>query len=180
MEIDGGAKYVQDRDRKINISLAAEGATGMRLSQFKDFRNAKWEPYSGSREIVLTEPDGEKVFYAQFSDDAGNLSEVISRKIILDTTPPKIREFVIDGGEEWTNDKDKKVELVIDASDAQEMVISDNPDFTNSSWKPYTRKIEEYILPGEDGEKVIFVKLRDEPGNESRIASAKINLKRSF
>jgi hypothetical protein len=42
----------------------------------------------------------EKTFYAQFSDDAGNYSEVVSTSIILDTTPPQIENFVIDDGEE--------------------------------------------------------------------------------
>jgi hypothetical protein len=180
ISIDDNAKYVQNKERKITISLSAEEATGMRVSNVKDFRNAKWEPYAASKEIVFTEPDGEKTFYVQFSDDAGNYSEVVSASIILDTTPPKIENFVIDGGEEWTNSADKTVHLKIEASDALEMMIGNDPDFSNATWVPYQQAIEGYPLPGDDGEKVIFLKLRDEAGNTSRVVTAKINLKRSF
>jgi hypothetical protein len=113
-------------------------------------------------------------------DDAGNHSEVTHAKIILDTTPPKFNKFTINNGEEWTNDEGKKVTLNIDATDATEMMIGHNPDFTGAAWEPFKQVISNFTLPGEDGEKIIFIKLRDEPGNTSRIVSAKINLKRSF
>ncbi len=178
--IDDGAKYVQNKDRKITLTLNAEGATGMRISPYKDFRNAKWEPYATSKEIIFTEPDGEKIFYVQFSDDAGNESEILNSKIILDTTPPKITEFTINNGEEWTNDPDKKVTLIINATNADEMMISTKPDFTDANWEPFKNEMPGFILPGDDGEKILFLKLRDEPGNVSRVVTAKINLKRSF
>ena len=180
ISIDNGAKYVENKDRKVTISLSAEGATGMRISPYKDFRNAQWEPYTTSKEIVFTEPDGKKTFYAQFIDDAGNQSEVVTSMIILDTTPPKINAFTIDNGEEWTNNPDKKVKIKIDATDALEMMIGNSPDFGNATWESFTGEIPDYILPGEDGEKILFLKLRDEPGNISRVVSSKINLKRSF
>jgi len=180
VNIDEGAKYVKSSDRKISISIGAEGATGMRISQYKDFRNTKWEPFATKKEIVFTEPDGEKSFFLQCSDDAGNESEIISSSIILDTTPPKINAFSIDNGEEWTNHSEKKVSLTIDASGAQEMMIGHNPDFSGATWEPYKSGLSDYILPGEDGEKILFLKLRDEPGNVSRVVTAKINLKRSF
>lgn len=180
LTIDNGAKYVQNRDRKITFSPKADGATGMRIGQNPELRDAKWEPYATSKEFTFTEPDGEKVFYAQFSDDAGNQSEIVSSKIILDTTPPKINKFAINGGEQWTNANDKRVNIEIDATDATEMMISDNAEFSNAAWQPFRQNIPDYILPGEDGEKTIFIRLRDEPGNVSRIANAKINLKRSF
>lgn len=180
ISIDNNAKYVHNKDRKITISLHAEGATGMRISQYEDFKDARWEPFAQSKEYVFTEPDGEKTFFAQFIDDAGNHSEVTHAKIILDTTPPKFNKFTINNGEEWTNDEGKKVTLNIDATDATEMMIGHNPDFTGAAWEPFKQVISNYTLPGEDGEKIIFIKLRDEPGNTSRIVSAKINLKRSF
>lgn len=178
--IDKGNKYVTNKDRKITIDISVEGATGMRISQNKGFRDVRWEAMATSKEIILSEADGEKTFYAQFSDDAGNLSEVVSSKIILDTTPPKLNTFTINDGAEWTNHAEKKVSLAIDAEGAMDMMVSDNPGFTNSSWQPFSASINAYELPGEDGEKMIFIKLKDETGNVSKTSSAKINLKRSF
>ncbi|MCK5372260.1 MAG: hypothetical protein KAQ62_27050, partial [Cyclobacteriaceae bacterium] len=180
ISIDNGAKYVMNKDRKITIEVSVEGATGMRISQNKSFRDVKWEPIVTSKELLLAEADGEKIFYAQFSDDAGNISEIVSGKIILDTTPPKLTKFAINNGAEWTNDTEKKVNLSIDAEGASEMIISDNASFTNSSWEPFKSTVTLFELPGEDGEKVLFIKLKDEQGNESKVATAKINLKRTF
>ncbi len=178
--IDGGAKFVSDKSRKIKLALKAEGATMMRVGRAKNLRDAKWEPLATEKEIVLSEPDGEKVFYAQFRDDAGNVTEIINSKIILDTTPPKISKFIINDGEEWTNNTEKKVTLNIDAEGATEMMVSSDPNFSNASWQPFKSKITDFILPGDDGEKILFLKLKDEPGNISRVARARINLKRSF
>jgi hypothetical protein len=180
LTIDDNAKYVQNKERKILFTLGAEGATGMRIGINQDFRNSRWEPYVTSKELILTTADGEKTFFGQFSDDAGNISEVVTATIILDTTPPKIEDFAIDGGKEWTNDAEKKVHLNINASGAFEMQISDNPDFAGARWEPFLPEVSGYVLPGEDGEKVLFLKLRDEAGNISRTAATKINLKRSF
>ncbi len=180
ISINGGAKFVADKERKIKIEMNAEGATGMRISQFKNFRDAKWEPIVTSKEIILSPPDGEKTFYIQFSDDAGNQSEIISSKIILDTTPPIIKKFLINDGAEWSNDAGKKVNLSIDAEGASEMVIGTRPGLDNSSWEPFKSSVSNYELSGDDGEKVLYLKLKDESGNISKIATAKIKLKRSF
>ena len=180
ISIDNGAKYVLNKERKIILDLKADGATGMRISQNKNFGDVRWEPFSSTKEIVLAEADGEKMYYAQFSDDAGNYSEVINSNIILDTTPPKLNVFSIDNGAEWTNNTEKKVTISIDAEGANEMMVCDNPEFNNCKWETYTKSISNFELPGDDGEKVLFIRLKDEVGNESRIGSAKINLKRSF
>lgn len=178
--IDDGAKYVTNKERRINLSIKVEGATGMRVSQNNTFRDVRWEPIATSKEFHLAIPDGEVEYFAQFSDDAGNLSPVVSSKIILDTTPPKINKLSINDGAEWTNHAEKKVSITIDAEGANEMMVSNNPMFADSSWEPYKKSISNFELPGEDGEKVVFIKLKDEPGNISKVATAKINLKRSF
>ncbi len=180
ISIDDGAKYVTSKDRKINISLNVDGASGMRISQNKSFRDVTWQALTSSKEIILAEADGEKIYYAQFRDDAGNLSEVVSSRIILDTSSPKLRNFAIDNGAEWTNHAEKKVILSIDAEGGDEMMISDNPSFNDSSWETFMPTIANFVLPGEDGEKNLFIKLRDEAGNVSRVVATKINLKRTF
>ncbi len=180
ISIDNGADFVTSRDGKITINLSVDGATGMRISENKSFRDVNWEAIATSKEVILEMSEGEKIFYAQFADDAGNLSEIVSAKIILDTTPPQVNKFTIDNGAEWTNHPEKRVSLSIEAEGANEMMVSDNPEFTNSSWEPFRTTVSNYELTGDDGEKILFIKLKDEPGNISRVATAKINLKRSF
>jgi hypothetical protein len=180
LSINGGDKYVLNKDRQITLELSVDDAHYMRVSRNEEFRNARWEPLSNQKIIILSEPDGEKVFYAQFRDEAGNDSEIVSSGIILDTKPPKITTFSIDRGLEWTNNAQKKVLISIKGDDAAEMMVSDKVSFEGADWLPYTQTIEDYILPGEDGEKNLYLILRDEAGNVSRPAHARINLKRSF
>jgi len=178
--IDNGAKYVENKDGKITLQLSVEDGQYMAISRYQHFRDSKWEPYTEQKEIILSEIDGEKTFYVQFRDEAGNPSQVVSASIILDTTPPDVLSFKIDNGAEWTNDPEKKVTISLDATKASEMLISDKATFEGADWEPFRNTIENYELPGEDGEKNVYLKLRDECGNESRIAHTKINLKRSF
>ncbi len=180
IEINKGDKYIIGSEKKMTIAISVEGAKFMRISTDKSFRGVDWEPTGGFKEMIILEGDGEKEVFAQFKDQADNLSEIVSDKIILDTTPPKINVFQIDNGEQWTNDKEKKVTLTIDADDATEMRIDHDPAFSTSSWKKYEKTVQNFILPGEDGEKVIFLMLKDEAGNSSKIVNAKINLKRTF
>jgi hypothetical protein len=66
----------------------ATGATKMHISTNK----ATWtalQPYATAMVCNLPAGDGTKSVYAQFADDAGNLSDIISAAITLDTTPPK-------------------------------------------------------------------------------------------
>ena len=177
--LNEGDKYVELSNRTVIISLHAEGATLMRISPDKDFKNTGWILYEETLEKVLTGPDGEITLYAQFGDEAGNQSKVVSASIILDTTPPKIVSFIINDGSEWTNTQDKKVKLHLRAEGAKEMMIGDQPGLENGKWENF-KSDTEYILPGEDGKKDIYIKLRDEVGNVSKTVHVVINLKRSF
>ena len=180
MSIDNGAKYATNKDRKIKIELKADGATEVRISKSKYFKDAKWQPIISNTELLVAEKDGKKTFYAQFRDEARNLSEIVENSILLDTTPPRINKFTINDGAEWTNHREKQVNLSIGANGAIEMMISDTPEFSNSSWQSFEPIISNFELQGEDGEKILFLKLRDEPGNVSKVGTSKINLKRSF
>lgn len=177
--LNDGNKYVKLPDRKVVFHLHAEGATLMRVSQDEKFNNAKWIPYEEKLERTISGPDGEFTFFIQFGDEAGNSSKPLKSSIILDSTPPKINAFVINDGSEWTNAKDKKVTLHVKAEGAKEMMIGDKPGLDDGKWTLFKSKTS-YVLPGEDGQKSIYIKLRDEAGNVSRTAHATVNLKRSF
>ncbi len=178
--INKGEKYLTGDDKKLTIAISVEGAKFMRIGFENSFRGVEWEPVAGFKELVMPEGDGEKEIYTQFKDQAENLSEIVSSNIIVDTNPPKLKTFLIDNGAEWTNNKDKKVTLTIDAEDAFEMRVDHDPAFTNSKWQKFSNKVEDFTLSGDDGEKTVFILLKDEAGNVTNQNSAKINLKRSF
>lgn len=177
--INGDSVYATRKDRIVNVRIHALEAKSMMISQDKNFTNAQWEDFKIAREFALTGADGEKELFVKCRDEAGNESQPVRGAIILDITPPELLKLLVNNGEGWTNASDKKVRVIVEAQGADLMMIGQDATFQGCSWKAYQRE-NEYILPGEDGEKEIFIRLKDKAGNESSTAATKINLKRSF
>lgn len=57
-----------------------------------------WEPNISTKSWTLSSGDGSKTVYMQLKDTAGNLSNVFSDTIVLDTTPPVITGVANSGG----------------------------------------------------------------------------------
>lgn len=177
--INDGNKYTNDPSKKVNLKIEAKEASEMRIIQ-KGQPAGNWEPYVSGKTYTLMGDDGEKELGIFFRDEAGNITEPLVATIILDRIPPKPESIIIDDGRGWTNNKDKQITLNIKASGASEMMIGTDPNFANASWQAYNSKIENYVLSGEDGEKTIFIRFKDDSGNISSAISAKVNLKRTF
>ncbi len=179
VELNNGKKFTNNQGKSIPLTIEVTGAVEMRISQ-KGHAPGPWIPYKSELNYIILGGDGEKEIGVFLRDEAGNISKPIVYTIILDRTPPKPVSLIIDNNEGWTNNTDKKVTLNIVATEAHEMIISTQPSFSGADWQIYNQKVTDFILPGEDGEKIIFVRFRDETGNESQVISAKVNLKRSF
>lgn len=177
--VNDGEKYINDSSKKVKITIEGKDVSEMRISQ-KGHDLGEWEPFSKEKTITLMGEDGEKEIGIFLRDEAGNVAKPTLIPIILDRRPPKPESFVIDDGRGWTNDPDKKIVLNFKVDEASEMMISTDPSFQGAIWESYQSTIKEFKLPGEDGEKVIFVKFKDHAGNISPAISASVNLKRSF
>jgi hypothetical protein len=173
--IDNDAKYNNNPLKSAVLEIDADDATSMMVSNRADFLGATWIDYtSGINNWLLDGLDGEKTVYAKFKDAAGNISEIVKDQIIVDKSAPSGLSLKVNDGSEWTNNKDKKVTLIITATGASEMIIKQ----VNAQWEPY-RQQKEFILEGEDGPKTVFVRFRDEAGNVSQPISANIKLDRT-
>ena len=179
LSINDGEKFTNEASKTVKLTIEGNGATEMRISQ-KGQAPGEWEPFNKEKTITLAGEDGEKEIGVFLRDEAGNLAKPIIATVVLDRRPPKPESFIIDDGRGWTNDPDKKVVLNFNADGAHEMMISTKPTFEDASWENYKPSVENFQLPGEDGEKIIFVKFKDQAGNISPPISSKVNLKRSF
>ena len=177
--LNNGIKYLNNSSKSTSLKVAAKDAVEMKISQ-KGFSSGKWEPYVTDKTLTLDGEDGEKVIAVFFRDEAGNISNPLIDSVLLDRTPPVPVSFTIDDGSGWTKNPDKKVTFHIKARDAQYMMIGNTPAFENGQWIPYSEEFPDYVLPGDDGEKTLYIKFKDDPGNISIAISAKIALKRSF
>jgi hypothetical protein len=77
---------VQATSREVTLTLSAENAVQMAISNSADFTDVGWEDYATSTIWTLTEGDGEKTVYVKFRSPDGNVSEVVSDTIILVTS----------------------------------------------------------------------------------------------
>ncbi len=179
--INNDSAYLTDQGKKVNLTLFAEGAQYMKVGNKSDLSDAQWKNYqSYLNDYILPGDDGEKVVYAQFKDEAGNATLIVEDKIILDREPPIAKSFVVNNGENWVNDPEKRVMIQVEAVNASAMMISHDPKFRSAKWRPYATIVNDYTLYGEDGLKEIYVIFRDESGNTSDVLKTQINLKRSF
>lgn len=72
----------------VTLTLSAENAFQMAISNLPDFSGSSWDPYQTQKIWSLTKEEGEKIVYAKFRSSAGGVSKVVSDTIILDTTAP--------------------------------------------------------------------------------------------
>lgn len=99
--------------------------------------------------------------------------EILYGPFIYDKTSPKNASIIINNGDQYTRDND--VKLALEATDAVEMIISENSDFSGANWEDYT-SIKSFTLSTGDGIKTVYVKYRDEAGNETGVVNDSIYL----
>ncbi len=168
MDIEKGEIYTNTK--LVNIKMNAEGASEM---IFKG--GSGWEPYKESVTWELTGGDGEKEVAAKFRDPAFNNSIIVKDRIILDTQPPQNLQMIINNGDRYVADP-TNLNIQIFATGASEMLISNDENFTEARWRPFSRSVNSWAVTRVNGEKTIYLKFRDRAGNESEVISGSILL----
>lgn len=178
IQINKGDSITNNPNKTVLLQAKANGAVMMQLGMDAAFTNSRWINYQAGKNIPFTLPgdDGMKEVFARFRDEAGNVSEVVSQKILLDRTPPIVGEVKINGGDNGTNVQ--TVELILNAQGATHMMLSNRIDFPEAKWESYNTS-KQFTLVGEDGIKFVFVRYRDGVGNISEIAYDRIGLDRT-
>lgn len=144
----------------VHLTLLADNAAWMSLSNDNQTYSS-WQVYSAIKAWTLSDGDGEKVVYVKYKDAVGN--EVISSDtIVLDTVGPNA-VIQINGGDIYTTSR--VVSISISSADAVSMCFStDGQTFTD--WEAYASS-KQWELPDGDGQKTVYVKVRDSAGNVS-------------
>jgi lipopolysaccharide export system protein LptC len=172
------ADAAQAKSQMVKLDLKAEGAVEMQISNFFDFRGAKWEMYTAEKDWNLTAEDGVKMVFAKFKDKVGNVSLPAYDKIGLDTQAPKNGKLIINGGAKFCTNVGKLVTLKLMVNDANSMMLANTNDFKDAKWEKYEPYRYNWRLEGDDGEKNVYVKFKDKAGNETEPITAAIMLDR--
>lgn len=171
--INGDNEFTNNSEVWLTLGAtdATTQVTHMMISNDLSFQTATWEDYSQSRKWNLESGEGKRNVYVKFRDNAGNESTPYADSITLDTSPPR-GSVSIKPDDEYI--KSPEVTLSLQAFDrlsyAIRMKISEDPSLSETSWEPYAQE-KELTLSSGDGLKTIYVKYKDEVGNESEAFS---------
>ena len=174
--INSGEPATTKQEAEIQLTLTAGGATEMKVADNEAFEGQEWQPIQKYLKRKLSQGDGQKNFYAKFRDDAKNETEVVSATMDVDSTPPSDLKIIINGDDQTSRHIDGIVELTIKAKDAKYMMISNIDNFRGGRWLPYEELVSDWRLNGQNGKKTVFIKFKDDAGNESEVISDEIVL----
>jgi hypothetical protein len=154
--IGGGSDYCVVRD----VSLALDSANAAYMQFSNDgVTYSVWEPYTASKDWLLTVGEGVKSVYVKLKDEAGNVS-TFNDTIVLDATAPTGNLTINDGDNYATTGE---VTLTLNTDNASYMCFS-NDGITYSDYEPYSES-KTWTLSEGEGSKTVYVKYKDEAGN---------------
>ena len=165
-----------DDDYNIEYGIKIWGDNdGMHAGEESFEQDAGWVSWPSNDKLDwhLSTDSGTKYILYKFMDSAGNeTASPQQMRIILDNNEePVISSVSINNGDGYTNAADRKVSLSIAASDEyaglKDIMISNNSSFTGASWQTYEPTIDEWTLDDVDGERFIYIKVRDNLDIES-------------
>ncbi|NOZ85769.1 MAG: hypothetical protein GXP49_05830 [Deltaproteobacteria bacterium] len=172
ISIDAGAEYATSRN--VTLYLSAQDASEMRVSEDSTFSGVDWESYTSSKSWTLSSGEGSKTVYAVFRDEAGNVTEVVSDSIVLDTTAPS-GSMAINTGDSSTTSRSVVLNFSAVSSDVSKVMVSEDSGFLGAVWQEYNSVLS-WSLSSGDGTKTVYAKFRDGAGNESAAVSDSIVL----
>jgi YD repeat-containing protein len=89
LAINNGAPYTRSPQVVLNLSATDNVTSQPGMQTSLDNKTwSDWEPAAMARNVTLSSGDGVKYAYARFNDQAGNVSQMYSSTIMLDTVPP--------------------------------------------------------------------------------------------
>jgi hypothetical protein len=163
--INENAVYTNTTHVNLNLN-AVDSLSGINNMSFSDdgIKWNAWEPYQLIKSTTLSTGDGEKIVYFRVNDNAGNIAFVYDT-IILDTEPPHSLIIYINKDEPETNSPSVNLKLSAadDTSGVYQMSFNTDGD-SWSEWEDYA-DTKSLILQSDDGEKIVYFKVKDRAGN---------------
>ncbi len=160
--LNQGETHTNDRDIDVDITLDVDTANIISMQFSQD--NQTWsavEPFNASKNVTLTQGDGNKTVYVRLIDQYGNIG-LIHSSIILDTTPPQ-GGISINQGADFTNETVLELTLTTpDEGDVAGIMFSEN----GTDWSPMEPYVDSKQWPvTSDGTKTIYLTFYDAIGN---------------
>ena len=121
--------------------------------------------------------EGDNVISLEVSDIVGNKTSPLVWSFIVDTKAPT-GSIIINNQDAVTNSV--YVNLTLSATDAttgvKSISLSNDGVFDTESWEMFSARKDNWTLPAINGTRKVFVKFKDDAGNESKIFNDTIEL----
>jgi hypothetical protein len=164
--INDDQEYTNTTSVSINLEMEEESTGNNRMAFSTDGVSwSDWEEFKPYSHFTLPTGSGEKKLELKVQDSGGNIAGPVSDKIILDTAPPEQLSLVINDNADYINTA--KAALTVSAQDT----LSGTADMSFSTdsilWSPWEDYSTEgsVVLPTGDGEKTVYLRVRDGAGN---------------
>ena len=172
LAINRNEKYSRDEQRRIVVFIETEekDLAEMIFSNRSDFNDAAWEPIANVKRWILDQSggDGEKIVYAKFKDKAGNISQIFSDSIILDTQPPQNGSIVINEDKRYTQDPHVILHIKADGASVVRILSPGKSEVLDYQVKEGFDYMEvDWELDSIEGTKVVRVYFMDEAKNRT-------------
>ncbi|NME70114.1 hypothetical protein [Flammeovirga aprica] len=152
--------------REIQLNINIPEAYKMKISENFDFSDCEWIGYQNTYFWTLSEGDGAKEVFLKFRLKTGVTTDTFVGFIHLDTKPPYRGRVNFSRGN-YT--KYRSVEIDFKCEEATWMNISNTGIFNKADWRPFRKHLNSWLLPSGDGIKKIYVKFKDDAGNETKV-----------
>lgn len=173
ISINSGAS--QTSSQETTLTLSAQGANQMMITNGTDFTGKSWESYAASKSWTTASGSGAKTVCVKFRNTATGLesqSACDSIELSVAAKPVAI-SFKINADASTT--ASPVVTLFLKADNATKVQIADNAAFTGAQWEPYSQN-KEWVLSGTSGVKTLYVEFGNDAGDISTVLSDSITL----
>jgi len=159
------------------VVIATDDLSG--INSFQWFKqsgpgNVTFGTPNDKQTTISADKDGVYKICLTVEDRAGNESTGCM-SLTLDTIAPIVLDWSIEINKGDNKTEKRTVDLDLFATEASQMMISNNASFAGISWEDYAT-YKSWKLTEGDGHKVVYAKFKDKAGNESTIVSNAIIL----
>lgn len=161
LEINHGQKFSQSNT--VSLTLTAPSAFEMRLSTSNDFSDSHWEPFRPELDWQLPPANGYYDIFLQVRYPDSSLSRIVTKGIILDTTPPLVA-LEISPNQGLAQETTFSMDASASTDDFQLVFRWDWEDDGkfDTDWSSENKRSHVYLNGG--GKKNVRVEARDEAG----------------
>ena len=177
LTVEGNVTLVNHLD--VTLRLYADGASRLKVGSASGLAGVPWQEFALTVPFRLPAGDGTKYLYAQFQDEAGNVSNEVMTTVELDTTAPQPPVIWLGdaAGREWTTTD--RVGFHVDGQGQDPAAVLLRVWVSGDVEVYFGRLADapaEIDLLAEDGLNLVRATLSDAAGNESAVAEARIRL----